>query len=118
MKESIKQELTQYVVDLYSEGVLKENNREEWHHLAFNEDYYLIGYYNCSEWLKKHNLDPYDAIAICQDYEIEMFGGFSKRYDNAETTVNMLVYIYGEEIINELMSWSDSIDEYVTNNFN
>ena len=118
MKESIKQELTQYVVDLYAEGVLTENNREEWHHLAFNEDYYLIGYYNCSEWLKKHNLDTYEAIAICQDYEIEMFGEFSKRYDNAETTVNMLVYIYGEEIINELMSWSDSIDEYVNANFN
>jgi len=117
MKQSIKQELTQYVVDLYADKVLTEDNREEWHHLAFNEDYYIIGYHQCSEWLKKHDLDPYEAIAICQDWEEEMFGEFQKRYDNAETTVNMLVYIYGEEIVNELMSWSDSIDEYVTNNF-
>lgn len=117
MKESIKQELTQHVVNLYTDKVLTEDNREDWHHLAFNEDYYLIGYYNCSEWLKKHNLDVFKAIAICQDYEIENFGEFSKRYDNPETVVNMLAYIYGEEIVNELYSWEDSIDEYVTSNF-
>lgn len=117
MKKSIQQELTQYVVDLYTDKVLTENNREEWHHLAFNEDYCIIGYYQCSEWLKKHDLCPYDAIAICQDYEKEMFGEFQTRFDNAEVTVNMLIYIYGEEIVNELMSWSDSIDEYVTSNF-
>lgn len=117
MKESIKQELTQHVVNLYVDKVLLENNREEWHHLAFNDDYYIIGHYNCSEWLKKHNLDVFEAIAICQDYEIENFGEFSKRYDNSETVVNMLAYIYGEEIVDELYSWSDSIDEYVTSNF-
>ena len=117
MKETIRQELTQYVVDLYADKVLTERKREEWHYLAFNEDYYIIGYHQCSEWLKKHDLDPYEAIAICQDYEEEVFGEFKTRYDNAEVTVNMLAYIYGEEIVNELMSWSDSIDEYVANNF-
>ena len=118
MKESIKQELTQYVVDLYADKVLTEENREEWHYLAFNEDYYIIGYHQSSQWLKKHDLDPYEAIAICQDWEEEIYGEFQTRYDNAEVTVNMLAYIYGEEIVNELMSWSDSIDEYVTTNFN
>ena len=103
MKESIKEELTQYVLDLYKDEVLTEENRKEWHHLAFNEDYYLIGYYDCSEWLKKHDIDPYDAIAICQDYEIEMFGKLQPIYGNSETIVNMLVFIYGEEIINDLM---------------
>ena len=117
MKETIRQELTQYVVDLYADKVLTERKREEWHYLAFNEDYYIIGYHQASEWLKKHDIDPYEAIAICQDWEEERYGEFQTRYDNAEVTVNMLAYIYGEEIVNELMSWSDSIDEYVTNNF-
>tara|TARA_R110000823_G_C15489200_1_gene451730 strand:+ start:82 stop:435 length:354 start_codon:yes stop_codon:yes gene_type:complete len=101
MKTSVKTELANHLLNLINDGVLTNENKNEWQHLAFNEDYYLIGYYNCSEWLKKHNLDTYEAIAICQDYEIEMFGEFQTRYDNAEITVNMLAYFYGEELINE-----------------
>jgi len=101
MKTTIKTELASHILDCINDGVLTNENRDDWHFHAFNEDYYLIGYFQCSEWLKKHNLDVFEAIAICQDYEIEMFGEFSKRYDNSETTVNMLAYIYGEELINE-----------------
>ena len=101
MKTSVKTELANHLLNLINDGVLTNENKDDWHHLAFNEDYYLIGYHNCSEWLKKHNLDVFEAISICQDYEIEMSGEFQTRYDNAETTVNMLAYIYGEELINE-----------------
>tara|TARA_R100000951_G_scaffold71034_2_gene59918 strand:+ start:2640 stop:2993 length:354 start_codon:yes stop_codon:yes gene_type:complete len=101
MKTSVKTELANHLLNLINDGVLTNDNKDDWHFHAFNEDYYLIGYYNCSEWLKKHDIDTYEAIAICQDYELEMFGEFQTRYDNPETTVNMLVYIYGEELINE-----------------
>ena len=101
MKTSVKTELANHLLNFINDGVLTNENKDEWHHLAFNEDYYIIGYHQCSEWLKKHDLDPYEAIAICQDWEEEMFGEFQKRYDNAEITVNMLTYIYGEELINE-----------------
>jgi len=101
MKTSVKTELANHLLNLINDGVLTNENKDEWRQIAFNEDYYLIGYYQCSEWLKKHNLDTYEAIAICQDYGIEMFGEFQTRYDNAEITANMLAYIYGEELINE-----------------
>lgn len=99
MKTSVKQELASHVIDLINDGVLTNENKEDWHFHAFNEDYYIIGYYQASEWLKKHDIDSFEAIGICQQYEKDNFGECTKVYDNSETTVNMLVYIYGEELI-------------------
>lgn len=101
MKTSIKKELQEYIEDLKNDGVLTEANKDDWHYLAFNQDYYIIGYYQASKWLEKHNLDPFEAIEICQNYEIENFGE-CRIYDNSEVTVNMLAYIYGEELIYNL----------------
>ena len=101
MKASIKEELNAYVSDLINEAVLTDNNRDDWHYLAFNEDYYIIGYYQASEWLKKHDLDPWEAIGFCQTWEVENGMMPPRQYGNSEETVNMLAYIYGEEIINE-----------------
>jgi hypothetical protein len=102
MKTTIKEELTSYVLDLINDKVLTDDNRDDWHFHAFNEDYYIIGYYQASEWLKKHSIDSFEAVGICQQYEIDNFGEASSVYDNNEKVVNMLAYIYGEEIINEL----------------
>ena len=101
MKNSVKLELTNHILDLINDGVITNENIDETHYHAFNEDYYLIGYYQCSEWLKKHNIDTFEAIEICQTYETEMFGE-SKIYDNSEKSVNMLAYIFGEELLNSL----------------
>jgi len=98
MNYSVKEELIDYIKDLINDQVLTEENRDEWHFHAFNEDYYIIGYYQCSQWLKKHGIGEFEAAGICQEYEIDNFGE-SKVYDNSEITVNMLVYIYGEEIL-------------------
>ena len=102
MRTTIKNELTDYINDLINDGVLNEENKDDWHFHAFNEDYYIIGYYNASEWLKRHNIDSFEAIQICNQYEIDTFGETSNKYDNSESVVNMLVYIYGEELINDL----------------
>lgn len=102
MKTSIKKELLTYIEDLKKDRVLTEENRDEWHYLAFNQDYYIIGYYQASKWLEKHDLDPFEAIEIVRDYEIDNFGQFTTDI-NSESIVNMLAYIYGEELIyNEL----------------
>ena len=102
MRTTIKNELTDYINDLINDGVLTNDNKDDWHFHAFNEDYYIIGYYNASEWLKRHNIDSFEAIQICNQYEIDNFGETSNKYDNSESVVNMLVYIYGEQLINEL----------------
>lgn len=101
MKTSIKQELTAHLEDLLNDGVLDQSNYEEWHFHAFNEDYYIIGYYEAEEWLKRHGISAFEAIQICQQYEKDNFGE-CRIYDNAESTVNMLAYIYGEELLSEI----------------
>jgi len=101
MRNTIKLELEQHVNDLINDEVLTPENREDWHFHAFNEDYYIIGYYQASEWLKLHGVGELEGACLCQEYERENFGSDSVGvYDNTEKVVNMLAYIYGEEIIN------------------
>lgn len=76
----------------------------------FNEDYYIIGYYKASEWLEQHDISCFEAIRICQEYEMERFGELEKSYDNSETTVNMLAYALGEKWMFE-----DGGSEYIEN---
>jgi len=110
MKNSIKTELAAHIVGLINDGVLTNENREDWHFHAFNEDYYLIGYYECSQWLKKHEIGEFEAAGICQKYELDNFGESTNIYDNSEKVVNMLAYIYGEELLSEFSS-VDNVDD-------
>ena len=109
MKTSIEKELKSYVIDLINDGVLTNENKEDWHFHAFNEDYYIIGYYQASQWLKTHDLGEFEAAAICTQYELDNFGELGKVYDNSETTVNMLAYIFGEELFSNANA--DTIEE-------
>lgn len=99
MKTSIKTELASHIIDKINDGVLTNDNREDWHFKAFNEDYYCIGYYECTQWLKAHEIGEFEAAGICTQYEIDNFGECGKVYDNSEKAVNMLTYIYGEELL-------------------
>ena len=104
MKNSVKIELTRYLLELVNEDVLTNDDAGEWHFQAFNADYYIIGYFNCNMWLQKHNIDPFEAVSICQQYERDNYGDTYGVYSNSENTVNMLVYIYGEELLNEFQA--------------
>ena len=98
MKTSIKVELAQHVLDLINDGVLTNDNRDDWHFHAFNEDYYIVYHSRAIEWLKEHNLDTFEAIEIVREYEQDNFGEMNTSI-NPESIVNMLAYIYGEELI-------------------
>ena len=105
MKQSIKAELQQHVQDLIECGTLTPDNVEDWHHIAFNEDYYIIGYYNAEEWFKKHDVSAFVAIAHVAEWEEENLGGVtSNRLRNAESVANMYAYILGEEIIQDAIN--------------
>lgn len=101
MKDSIRLELTEHVQALINDNELVPDNLDDWHFRAFNEDYYLIGYYNCEQWLKKHDVSAFEAISTIVEYEQDNYGLLSTQIDNAETVVNMYVYILGEDIISE-----------------
>ena len=94
MKNSIREELTEYINDF--------NKEDRNHFTMFNEDYYIIGYYNAEQWLDKHDLSTFEAIGICNDYEQEIFGEIQTKFDNAEKLVNHLVYWIGQDLCNEL----------------
>lgn len=109
MKESIRKELVEFIETSMEDNkqTLEEFERDptELHHQLFNLDYYIIGYYNAEQWLNNHNLSPFRAIEICVDYELEHFGETTAdRYNNAESCVNMLAYIFGEELIHNMYS--------------
>ena len=93
---SVVTELQEYIED-HKEDI-KNLDIAEAHYQLFNEDYYLIGYYNCEQWLKNHNISAFEAIKYCQDYENENFGE-CRQYEDAEKVVNMLTYIVGEDIL-------------------
>ena len=96
-KNSIKTELKKYIEENIKDI---DCHDEDLHYHLFNEDYYLIGYYQCEQWLKEHDISVFEGIEFVQDYERENFGNDSVRtYDNAEKLVNMIVYIIGEELI-------------------
>ena len=95
IKTSIKEELTSYINDN------KNEYTDELHFHLFNQDYYIIGYYQAQQWLDKHGISAFEALETIREYEKFHFGE-CKSYTNAEETVNMLVYIYGEELLSEL----------------
>tara|TARA_R100000808_G_C2098125_1_gene116137 strand:- start:443 stop:751 length:309 start_codon:yes stop_codon:yes gene_type:complete len=99
MRTSIKKELIEYINDN------KDDHNPsidcDLHHHLFNEDYYIIGYYQAQKWLDKHGISVFEALDTIREYEDFHFGE-CKSYTNAEETVNMLVYIYGEELLSEM----------------
>ena len=95
MKTSIREELTEYINDN------KDYYPTDLHYHLFNQDYYIIGYANAEEWLEQHNISVFKALDTIREYE-EFHFGETQSYDNAEKTVNMLVYIYGEELLAEM----------------
>lgn len=111
MIKSIELELKEHIQSRIDDGVIDDTNQDEWHFHCFNEDYYIIGYYEAEQWLSNHGLSSFEAIQLCMDYEKDNFGEVSPsdKYNNAESVVNMVAYIYGEEILNAI--GADTIEE-------
>ena len=73
-----------------------EMDMSDLHHQIFNEDYYIVGYYQAEQWL---GTDTFSAIAEIKDYEEMNFGESHTDFSSSEAVVNMYVYILGEEVI-------------------
>lgn len=93
--ESVFNELESHVKDLIADGRINQDNIDDAHCIAFNEDYYIIGYHQADEWLKKHDITPWEAIAYVVEQEHNHFGeSYLKTYDiNSENIVQQLVYL-------------------------
>jgi hypothetical protein len=118
MNQSILKELKRYLIatvkDLYS---VDDTDFSELHHKAFNEDYYIIGYYQASQWLKKHDdTDAFEAIAYVVKKDTEEFGSCYLTHEdfNSERIVNLLVYHAGCEVMPSCELENITKDELLT----
>lgn len=100
MKQSIINELIAHAQDLIESGHINQDNIDDAHHIAFNEDYYIIGFYQADEWLKKHGVSPWDAIGYVIEQQEEMLGEVILLPDdcNSEHVVNQLVFFAGCQV--------------------
>lgn len=101
--KEIKDEIRDYLEESkseYREGI----TFEEIAHERFNNDYYIIGYYECNQWLENHDIGQFEALQWLIDYEKENFGEhFFKIEDiNSETVVNRICCHLALEIAYEL----------------
>lgn len=101
MNKSVKIELVNHIIDRMND--LELDTLDDLHQDCFNSDYYIIGYYQASQWLKQHNIDPFEAVADVINWERENLGEVYLKPEeiNSESIVNKLVYAYGEELLQE-----------------
>jgi hypothetical protein len=101
MKDTIKQELLSHVIDTINEQELTEF--EELHFHAFNENPYIIGYYNASKWLDEHDVTAWEAIGDVVEWELENLGEVQLKPEdfNSEKIVNLYIYVQGIELLSD-----------------
>ena len=99
-------ELKQHAIDF-----IKDNEPTcygcDLHNDIFNSDYYIIGRYQAEQWLVKH-IGVFNAIGEIKEYEESNFGEVNTDLSESEKVVNMIVYIAGEEILNDCQALQDS----------
>tara|TARA_R100000808_G_C2142107_1_gene149903 strand:+ start:953 stop:1276 length:324 start_codon:yes stop_codon:yes gene_type:complete len=95
-KEEIEEHFTDYINEQDQEWI--ESNLDDLHHYAFNQDYYLIGRYQATQWLGDQVFNVIDHI---KEYEQSNFGEVTTDLSEPERVVNMYTYIIGEEVVYE-----------------
>ena len=96
-----RKELISKAIETIQENELEGLCIEELHQRAFNQDYFIIGYQGAENWLVA-NYGIFAAIEKIQEYEKDIFGEVITNLGNSENVCNMLTYILGEEIIQDL----------------
>ena len=97
--ELLKQDVKDYLIQQLQDDVGLDNDINDLHHYLINQDYFLIGYYNCRKWLEKESV--FEAIEKIKEYEESNFGEVSTDFSNEEKVANMLAYVLADEILNE-----------------
>jgi len=95
--QELKQDVKEYIIQQLNDNVGLNHHICDLHHYLLNEDYFIIGYYQAEQWLKKDSI--FNAIEIIKNYENDNFGQVSTNLSSSENVANMLAYILGEEIL-------------------
>jgi len=100
MTNTIETDIKDQALNKLRDGVGLNQDASDLHHYLFNEDYFIIGYYQAEEWLKA-NPGIFNAIEIIKEYEQDNFGEVTTDLSNSENVVNMYAYIQGEALLSE-----------------
>ena len=95
----IREHFNDFIEDRGEEWV--SENLEDLHHYAFNEDYYIIGRYQATQWL---GVEVFNVIDHIKEYEQTNFGEVATDLSEPERVVNMYAYIIGETVVAD---WRD-----------
>ena len=98
------------ILDVLESGY--DGYMEDLHHEVFNTDYYIIGTYTAKQALTEYGV--FEAIEKVQNYEQSNFEAVITELSDPEKLANMLYYIIGEEVINDLeLTDCDDVDEAI-----
>ena len=70
----------------------------------YNNDYYMIGIYQCKEWLKKYFDDMLETIEYWED---ETGEPYSKMITNVEELATLVAYTVADTILYEIYDCAD-----------
>lgn len=77
-----------------------EQYGDDIHNMVFNQDYFIIGYYQAEQWLIDEGRNyTFEVLGYVLDQEKEIFGSIETIFDNAETLVNHYAYWLGYEVV-------------------
>jgi len=107
----LENEIRNYVVENISN--LVGTPMGDIHHYLFNQDYWVIGYYQAEQDILKH-CSVFQAIGIVQDYEKDNYGECHTDLSSSERVCNMLVYILGYECLSECEAVKNNWDDNLT----
>ena len=96
-------EIKEYAIETIKENLKYDEdylNKDvsDIHFDLFNQDYYMIGYYQCEKWLSNNT---FQVIEFIKEYEQDNFGEVATDFSSSERVVNMYVYIIGEKLLYE-----------------
>ena len=93
----LKEDVKEYIIDQLQDDIGLDSPIDELHDSLLNQDYFIIGYYQAEQWLKKDSI--FNAIEKIKEYEQDNFGQVTTDLSSSESVANMLAYILGEEIL-------------------
>ena len=101
-------------IDKLKDGIGVDEYGYDLHNKLFNEDYFVIGYYQAEQMLLPYGV--FNAIKTIQTYEKDNFGEINTDLGSSEIVANMLAYILGEKLLQECPTVQKHWDKKITAN--
>ena len=114
----MREQAREAIIEALKEGY--SGYYHELHNAVFNTDYYTIWTDEAKKELEEFGL--WDAIGKVQTYEKDTFGEVYTDLSNPVKLINLLYYIIGEEVLNEMMdgveAWEENWNNLATDETN